>query len=61
MSRALYMTQVTEESLYHKNRMTPYMGMELYGQVETTIVGGQIAYSSYDGLTGNMNGQIFLD
>lgn len=55
------MTQVTEESLYHKNRMTPYMGMELYGQVETTIVGGQIAYSSYDGLTGNMNGQIFLD
>jgi allantoinase len=31
-----------------KNKVTPYAGMELYGVVESTIVRGEIVYSSWD-------------
>jgi allantoinase len=36
---------VTPEWLLHKNRHTPYMGMQLQGRVETTILRGRVAYS----------------
>ena len=47
-------------SLYHKNPLTPYMGMELYGKVDSTIVGGKVAYQR-GGFTGEMNGQMLLN
>jgi len=39
-----FFPKVTKENIHHKNKMTPYMGMELSGVVEKTIVGGRVAF-----------------
>ena len=56
----LILFQVLPGSLHHKNPLTPYMGMELYGKVDSTIVGGKVAYQR-GGFTGEMNGQMLLN
>uniref|UniRef100_A0A6I8R1Y0 allantoinase n=1 Tax=Xenopus tropicalis TaxID=8364 RepID=A0A6I8R1Y0_XENTR len=36
--------QVHEASLHHKNKLTPYLGFQLCGETEATIVGGILVY-----------------
>lgn len=38
--------QVTKDSLVHKNKLSPYEGLELTGQVETTILRGEVIYEN---------------
>ncbi|OCT78802.1 hypothetical protein XELAEV_18029892mg [Xenopus laevis] len=33
-----------EKSLHHKNKLTPYQGFQLWGEIEATIVGGILVY-----------------
>jgi dihydroorotase-like cyclic amidohydrolase len=47
--------------IHHKNKLTPYLGMELYGQVETTIVGGKVAYQRGAGFSDEPEGRLLLD
>ncbi|XP_067950969.1 allantoinase, mitochondrial-like [Watersipora subatra] len=51
---------VTKEMLHHKNKLSPYLGMTLYGVVETTIVGGAVAYHRETGFPGDNCGKVFL-
>jgi allantoinase len=37
---------VVPELIHHKHKLTPYAGMELYGQVEATYVRGRVAYEN---------------
>lgn len=37
------------------------MGMELYGRVETTIIGGKVAYQRGQGFSDSPNGQLLRD
>jgi allantoinase len=34
------------ESVQHRHKLTPYLGMELYGKVQATYVGGREAYAN---------------
>jgi len=36
---------VKPEMIHHRHKLTPYSGMELFGEVEETYVGGECAYS----------------
>ena len=46
--------------LHHRNKLSPYLGMTLYGRVEKTIVGGKVAYTRGDGFAKEKNGKMFL-
>jgi allantoinase len=35
---------VNRELVYHRHKLTPYSGLELYGRVETVYVGGRVVY-----------------
>uniref|UniRef100_A0A8C4S5L2 allantoinase n=1 Tax=Erpetoichthys calabaricus TaxID=27687 RepID=A0A8C4S5L2_ERPCA len=36
--------EITEECVHHKNKLTPYLGCKLHGEVIATIVAGKITY-----------------
>ncbi|KAJ7993408.1 hypothetical protein DPEC_G00272130 [Dallia pectoralis] len=38
--------QVKEESIHHKNKLTPYLGLRLRGEVCATIVRGRVVYNN---------------
>lgn len=38
--------QIEESMIYHKNKLTPYLGKKLYGKVLKTIVRGQVVYDA---------------
>ena len=38
------MIQVTKESMKFKNKLSPYEGLSLRGQVEKTFIRGRVAY-----------------
>lgn len=40
------MFQVSQEMIQFKNKATPYMGMQLQGVVQVTILGGVVAYEN---------------
>jgi len=44
--------QVTRDLLQYKNKISPYMGLELKGRVEETYLRGQKVYSSRDNFQG---------
>jgi allantoinase len=44
--------QVTKASLNFKNKLTPYEGMRLKGQVDKTFLRGQLIYSRNSGFEG---------
>jgi allantoinase len=44
--------QVTKESLNFKNKLSPYEGFTLQGQVEKTFVRGTLAYDCKGGFEG---------
>ncbi|KAG2463267.1 ALN1 allantoinase, partial [Polypterus senegalus] len=36
--------EITEECVHHKNKLTPYLGCKLHGEVIATIVAGKMTY-----------------
>jgi allantoinase len=44
--------QVTKASLNFKNKLTPYEGMKLKGQVDKTFLRGELIYSCNSGFEG---------
>ncbi|XP_030647180.1 allantoinase, mitochondrial [Chanos chanos] len=38
--------KVKEENIHHKNKLTPYLGLTLRGEVQATIVRGRVVYTS---------------
>lgn len=52
---------VRRESIQHKNKLTPYLDMELLGVVEKTILSGEIIFSKDDGILGNPTGRLLIN
>lgn len=53
-------SQVAKEDLVFKNKLTPYEGLQLKGQVEQTYLRGRLIYDRGQ-LTGDIMGKQLLD
>jgi allantoinase len=52
--------QLTEDALYFKNKVSPYVGMTLAGRVEKTILRGSVVWDRNECLTERMPKGILL-
>ena len=50
-------TPVRAEALYHRHKLTPYLGRTLRGRVRATIVGGRFAFSE-EGMSATPTGRL---
>lgn len=47
---------MTEDRIYYKNKVSPYMGRTLQGRVYQTVVRGNTVYADEAGLTSSPQG-----
>ncbi len=52
--------EVTAPLLHHRHSITPYLGRELYGSVQTTWLRGRVVYDRDGGFAGSPRGELLL-